>query len=148
VQALLRRLALQIDEAHCGQVGARHRALRQLELLVAAGLVVVPGLERRRRGAEDDRAGGELRPIDGRVARRVAQPLLLLERGVVLLVDDDQGEPGERRQHGEPRADHDAGFAARRLEPRRGARDVLQAAVQERQAGFGKGLAARLELRA
>ena len=50
----------------------------------------------------------------------VAQALLLLERGVVLFVDDDQGEPRQRGEHREPRAEHDAGLAACRREPGRG----------------------------
>ena len=49
---------------------------------------------------------------------------------------------------GEPRAKDDASFAARGAKPGAGARDVLERAVHERNARFGKGLAeARFQLR-
>ena len=47
-----------------------------------------------------------LRPHHRQVARGVAQrALVLLERGVVLLVDDDEPELRHRREHGRARAD-------------------------------------------
>src|SRR6267378_537666 len=103
--------------------------------------------ERWRCGAEDSRAAGELRPVYRDVSRRVAQAFLLLERGVVLLVDHDQRQFRQRREHGEACAEHDAGAAARGIQPGAGARHILQAAVQQRQPRFGEGLAKdRLEL--
>ena len=60
-----------------------------------------------------------LRAAHRHVARRVAQALLLLVRGVVLLVDDDDAQVAERHQHREPRAQHDARGAGLRREPRR-----------------------------
>ena len=66
----------------------------------------------------------------------------------MLLVNQDQGEPGHRRQHREPSAQNDARIAPGCREPRAGARDVLQTAVHDRQARFGKRLAETLlELR-
>ena len=129
----------QVDRANCRQPGARHSALRQLEALVAARLPVVPGLERWRRGAEDRRAAGELRPVYRDVSRGVAQAFLLLERAVVLLVNHDQRQFRQRREHGEPCAERDAGIAARGIQPGGGARDILEAAVQQRQPRFGEG---------
>src|SRR5581483_6631936 len=87
-ETLLGRLPAQVDDAHRGQRRARHGALREREVLVAAVPRVLPALERGRRAAEDHRAAGELRAVDGGVAPGVAQPFLLLEGGVVLLVDD------------------------------------------------------------
>ena len=48
-----------------------------------------------------------LGPQHRQVASGVAQPVLLLERGIVLLVHDDQAQLGQRREHREARADHD-----------------------------------------
>jgi hypothetical protein len=56
---------------------------------------VGPALQRWRRRAEHDRDAAFARAKDGDVARRVAHAVLLLERGVVLLVDDDQAEVGQ-----------------------------------------------------
>src|SRR2546423_8604428 len=115
----------QVDRANYRQPGTRNSALRQLEALVAARLPVVPALERWRCGAEDGRAASELRPVYRDVSRGVAQPFLLLERGVVLLVDHDQRQFRQRREHGEPCAEHDAGVAARCIQPGPGARTIL-----------------------
>src|SRR5690606_13119508 len=53
----------------------------------------------------------------GEIARRIAEPLLLLERCVVLLVDDDQPEVQALRKDRRPRADDDACCAAARPPP-------------------------------
>src|SRR5919106_3879320 len=124
-KALLRRIRLDIQGSYCGQPRAGRGAAAKLEPLVASEGPVVPGLERWSRRAEHHRAAGDLGAVHRGVAGGVAQALLLLERGVVLLVDDDQGKPGQRRKHREPRAEHDARFAARGGEPGAGTRDVL-----------------------
>jgi hypothetical protein len=64
--------------------------------------------------------------VDGQVARRVARAFLLLEAGVVLLVDHDQPEPRQRGQHRQPRAQHDAAWP--------GARPASAQALRRRQA--------------
>jgi hypothetical protein len=92
----------------------------------------VPGLERRRSGAEDHGAPRELRAVNRGVARRISQALLLLEGSVVLLIDDDKAQLGHRREHREARSQNDAGLAARGAEPCARARDVFQCAVHER----------------
>ena len=43
--------------------------------------------------------------IDRDIARVISHALLLLERRVLLLVDDDQAEPWQRREHGKARPD-------------------------------------------
>ena len=130
------------------QPRARHRALGKREQLVAPGTRVLPGFQRGRRGAEDHRAAGELGALDRRIAPGVAQAFLLLERGIVLLVHHHQAQARHRRQHREPRAEHDARVAARGVQPGVGARRVFQRAVQHRDARSGKRLAeARLQLR-
>ena len=66
----------------------------------------------------------------------------------MLLVDDDERELCQRGKHGEARAEDDARVAARRVEPRRSARDVLQRAVHQGEARFREGGAkTALELR-
>ncbi len=64
------------------------------------------------------------------VARVVAHALLLLERSVVLFVDDHHADPGQRREHRRPRADHDAGLAARDGPLSHAPLDVAERAVQ------------------
>src|SRR4051812_15547199 len=69
-EPLLSRLGAQIYGAHDRQPRAGRGALRELDALIAPLAEVVPGLERRRRGAKHHWAAGELGSIDGRVARR------------------------------------------------------------------------------
>ena len=73
---------------------------------------VLQGFERRCRRSEHDRRAGSLRAQDGQIARRIAEAaLVLLERGVVFFVDDDQSEILDRREHRRSRAEHDARFS-------------------------------------
>jgi hypothetical protein len=59
-----------------------------------------------------------LRSQDGEVAGRIAEPaFVLLERGVVFLVDDDHAEIGDWREHRRTRPQHDARFARNALPP-------------------------------
>jgi hypothetical protein len=74
-----------------------------------------PALRPRRRRAEDERGAGRLRAPAGDLARVVARVALLLVGRVVLLVDDDQAEPVDRREHGRARPDADPRLA--RAEP-------------------------------
>ena len=89
--------------------------------------------QRRRRRAEHDRNAEPLRAHDRQVARGVAEAFLLLERAVVLLVDDDQARPRERAEHSGARADDDAGAALAGTAPRRQPFAVAQVRVQHRQ---------------
>jgi hypothetical protein len=70
-----------------------------------------------------------MRAPDRDVARRVAQAFLLLEGGVVFLVDDDQLQARQRHEHGEPGAEHDVGASLQRLEEAARARRIGHAAV-------------------
>ena len=91
--------------------------LGQHQPLVAAAAGVFHGLERRRGGAEHQRhaelPGAPHRQVPGRVAEAV----LLLVAGVVLLVDDDQPRPWQRREDGRAGADDDLGGAVPRGGP-------------------------------
>jgi hypothetical protein len=55
--------------------------------------------------------------IHREVAGVVAQSVLLLVRRVVLLVDDHELKLRQRREHGEPRAEHELRGTRRRLSP-------------------------------
>jgi hypothetical protein len=84
--------------------------------------------------ASPNRARSECRAVaraeDGDIARRVAHAVLLLERGIVLLVDDDQAEARQRRENRQPGAEHDARLAGKARPPVALARRFGQFAVQ------------------
>ena len=87
---------------------------------VLAGGHVLQGLERGSRRAQHDGHRGALRAQDGEIARRIAKAaLVLLERGVVFFVDDDDAEIGDRREHRRARAEHDARRCRSRIRARR-----------------------------
>ena len=109
---------------------ARRCAAVEHEQRVTPGDGVVVGLERRGRRAQHDRDVALPGAHDRQIARRVAEPFGLLERSVVLLVDDDEPELGQRREHGEPRAEHDAGAAGCARPASAQALALVQAAVQ------------------
>src|SRR3954470_3388993 len=60
----------------------------------------------------------------------VAKAVLLLVRGVVLLVDDDDAGACERHEYGRARADDDLRLAARRGEPGACTLDLAESRVQ------------------
>ncbi|MNL60743.1 hypothetical protein D3C87_1845830 [compost metagenome] len=76
--ALALPLMVQVDQPHSGQRGVRLGALAQHELAVGALLGAMPGLHGRRGGAQHDADLQLVGAPDGQVARRVAQPFLLL----------------------------------------------------------------------
>ena len=84
--------------------------------------------------AETSTAGASGKP--GAHYRHVAgvidHPLLLLERGLVLLVDDHQAEIGEGQEQGGPRADHHRGRALGRRPPGDPARARRQVGMPDR----------------
>ena len=71
-----------------------------------------PALRPRRRGAEDGDRSLEGRPLGGHGPRVVARIRLVLVRRIVLLVDADDAEPLERREHGGAGAHDDARLPA------------------------------------
>ena len=72
------------------------------------------------------------RATAGDVARVVAGIGLLLVRGVVLLVDDDQAQAGHRRKHRRARADADARLAAAQPLPLVAALALAEGRVEDR----------------
>jgi len=124
------------------QPRAFDRALAQLQQAVAAaaGLRrgIGPAFERRRRRAENDRNGPLPGTEDGEIARRIANSVLLFERGIVLLVDDDQAQLGQRREDRQASAENDPRFTGQRRPPVATPRRVAQLAVQTDHAGGRK----------
>ena len=100
-------LAAQIDEPHLGErrFGV---APRQADAAIAPARDIDHGLERRRRRHQHDRHAGQRGAQHRHVAGLVADPVLLLVGGVVLLIDDDQAKLGKRQKQRRARADNDA----------------------------------------
>ena len=93
----------QVDEPHRRKRRSDpHRELQALEARPAL---------RARSGAAVHRDGAlERRALRGDRSRVVARVRLLLEGSIVLLVDDDEPEPLDRREDGRARADDDPGL--------------------------------------
>ena len=87
--------------------GPRLDALRQAQRAQLSFLGAPERLQRRR-GAAEDRDGLRLLRADQRqIARMVPEPLLLLVRGLVLLVDDEDSQLRDGRPDGSSRSHHD-----------------------------------------
>ena len=90
-------VAAQVDDldlGHRGACGARRQREQPDSPLVGP----MVGLDRRRRAPEHAHRTCVLRPKQRHVASMVAKALVLLERRVVLLVDDDQSQIRDRRK--------------------------------------------------
>src|SRR5438445_387258 len=134
--ALLGRMHPRVDQTYCRQCRPVDGASREGYQLVFARGRVSEAFQRRRSRAQNDGGAGDVGPRDCEVACRVAHALSLLERGVLLFIDHDQSQTGERRKYGEPRAEHDGGSTVVGGEP---SADPLQ---------FGHGARARDDVRA
>ena len=125
-----RSLALEVDDLDTRQRSPRDPA-GQHESFELAALGGVTRLERGRRAAEDERAAGAFGAQPRQAARVVAEALVVLVGGVVLLVDHDDAKVVERGEQCAARANCDRDLAAREspplLEPFAG----LEAAVQD-----------------
>ncbi len=106
-------------EVHQGDVGQRRlaKARGKPEPAIASALGVEPGLDRRRRGGQHDRRLLEARAHHRHVARVVDDALLLLVGALVLFIDHDEAEVGERQEQSRARADNDRRLAARDRRP-------------------------------
>ena len=74
---------------------------------ISATLGVVPAFEARCGATQHHRALFQLPPLYGQIPGGVAQPVLLYEGGVVLLVDDQQTQSLERHEYGRTGAQYD-----------------------------------------
>ena len=99
---------------------------------VAAAMGVLQRLQRWRGAAEHHRHAQRGGAFHGHVPGGIRQAILLLVGAVVFLVDDDQAEPGEGREHGRAGADEDAMLAAGAFVPNVEALRVRDAGVQHR----------------
>src|SRR5215216_3324137 len=97
---------------HIDDLRGRHRpridALGQGDEVILALASVVKRFERGRGGTENDGGGFLLRADDGNVTSVVIRRFLLPVRGFVFLVDDDQSEVPDRREHSRSGSNHDA----------------------------------------
>ena len=126
-----RTFALEVDQGDVRQPGEAE-ARGKLEPAVAPAFGVEPGLDRRRRRGQHDRRLLETRAHDRHVARVVDDALLLLVGALVLLVDDDEAEVGERQKQGRARADNHLRLPACRRRP-----DALALALGQTGMPFG-----------
>ena len=81
-------------------------AFGQLQQAVRAALRLVPALQAGRGAAQDDGTAALLRPPHRQIAGVVAQFVVLFERAVVFLIDHNQPDIRQRREHRQPRANH------------------------------------------
>ncbi|MBE7452555.1 MAG: hypothetical protein HS111_27850 [Kofleriaceae bacterium] len=123
--------APEVDDLDRRQRGARGAAGHDQEP-EAAGAGGGVGLEARGGRAQDGDGAGALGADQGDVAAVVAHALVLLERAVVLLVDDDHPQVGDRREHRRARAEGDAGLAPGQTLPLAQALPLVEAGVEDR----------------
>ena len=134
------RIAAQVQGCNVRQLGAAV-TVRKMKPSVALALRIDEGFERRRRRYQDDGEPAEIGAHDRHVSGVVDDAILLLEGAVVLLVDDDQAEPGERQEQRRAGPDHDLRATLRHGAPGRAA----LARPQVRVPLEGRGAEARLE---
>ena len=102
------------------------RPRRQDDPVVVAGPGAADALDGRRRGPEHDRRAGQAGQLDRRVAGlEPRRPVALVGR-VVLLVDDDHADVGQRRDDRQPRPDDDVDVAGADPAPLVGALAVAE----------------------
>ncbi len=121
-------VAPQVHDLDRGKPAADPRAQRH-------PLEPVPALGSWRRRAGEQERSGRACPAQCHAARVVPRVVALLVGRVVLLVDDHEAEPPDRRKHGRARSDDDVGLAATDPCVRGGAHAVGQPRVQHRDAG-------------
>jgi len=114
-------LGMQHLAAHVDDAEGRHRAVvdalgHRVEH-VAAGRGVLPRLQRRRRRAEHTGRTKDRSAHDRDIAAVVHRRLTLFEGRLVLLVDHDEPEVGQRGEDRGTRTDDDAGLAERHRHP-------------------------------
>ena len=140
------RMAAQVDDGHLGE-RPRRRPFGERQAHEPAARDVVRALQRRRGRAEDRQRAGVLRADQRQIAPVVAHAFFLLERGIVLLVDDHHAERPHRREHRGARAERDANLARTETPPGGEALARRQPAVQHRHVLAEAGPESRGELR-
>ena len=109
------RLVVHVHAPNQGQ-GAFSHAARHLQPHIAPAFgcraAVVPALKRWRGRSQHHLGPLQPPPVDGQVTGRVACAFLLLVAGVVLFIDHDQLQVGQRRKHRHAGAQHNPRGAA------------------------------------
>ena len=129
VAGLLELLA-HVDDFDFGQRTLLH-AIGQFDQRIFIFLRVEIRLQRRRGRAQHDDGIRHLGAHHGNIAGVIARRFFLLVGGVVLFVDDDEREIGDRRKDRRARAHDHARFAALDAVPLLGALAVGQRGVQD-----------------
>ena len=119
-----------VDDFDFGQRTLLH-AIGEFDQRVFVFLGVVIRLERGCGGPEHDNGVRHLGAHDGDIAGVVARRFLLLVGRVVLFIDDDQREVGDRSENGGARADDHASFSALDAMPLLGAFAVGKRGMQD-----------------
>ena len=119
-EQLRAQTVVELDQPGVDDAGVRHvgggRAVGQAHQLITPALRVMPGFERRRGRAQHHRHAAIMRPPHRQIARGIPHAILLFETLVVLFIDHDQRQARHGREDGQPRAQHDVGAAAHRLQ--------------------------------
>ena len=108
------------------------RANRQHDPVVDAGPRPADAVDGGRGRPEHDRRARQLAQPDGHVTRLEPRRPVALVGGIVLLVDDDEPDVGQRSDDGQPRPDDDVHLARPDAPPLVGALAVAKARVDER----------------
>ena len=125
-----RQLGPEVDDLD-GRRGP-DRADRQHDPVVDAGPRPADAVDGGRGRPEHDRRARQLAQPDRHVARLEPRCPVALVRGIVLLVDDDEPDIGQRSDDGQPRPDDDVHLARPDAPPLVGALAVAEARVDER----------------
>ena len=121
----------EVDDFDLGKTLSRRPARQRDQAKSALGSAVI-GLERGGRATEHaDRARIPCSQ-QSHVASMVSKAVVLLERGVMLFVDDDDAELGYRRKQRRPGSDRDPHLSTAKRSPRVVALPDGQTAVQDR----------------
>ena len=130
-QPVLRRVPIEVDQPRQWRSGAGY-LLGQAMPEITPFLNIQQRLQRRRRGSENHGNPLFRSPHHGQVPGLVAETVLLLIGGIVLLVDHDQAEFRARRKHCRAGAHHKPGTARTRISPGPQALALVQPRVQHR----------------
>ncbi len=99
------------NAGHGWKLRGRDGTRRQLQPAVALELCVLQRFQCRCSAPENDRHRALPGAPDRDVPAVIVNTVLLLERRVVFLVDDQEGQPRKGREHREPRPEHQIGFS-------------------------------------
>ena len=138
-QAMFRQALGQAQQAHLGQRGPTGSSDEGMQT-IPTGLGGPPALERGRGRSEHYGHPPSRSQGNGEIARGVASPLLLLEGRVVLFIDHHRNQPRQWREHGQARAQNDAGPPFGRGQPMGRSFGLGHVAVQDRKRPLRKAL--------